>query len=115
MIWDLGGVVWVAISIVEFKKRVTRKLRRIILLHFELVSFRFHLGKTRVVIICMFFGLGGHVHGPQNQLCLTLDTPSFSKCFKNKRILLEIHDFWRFQNIGIRKLNNLWTNIYQQT
>ena len=43
---DLGSWgVWGAISIVDFKKRVARKLHRIILLHLGLVTFRFHFGK----------------------------------------------------------------------
>ena len=48
----LGGI-----AIVSFKKRVARKLRRIILLHFRLEPFRFHFGKTRKPFIFMVFGI----------------------------------------------------------
>ena len=36
-----------AIFIVNFGKRVARKLCRIMLLHFGIVTFRFHFGRTR--------------------------------------------------------------------
>ena len=46
-----------AFSILNFKKRVARKLRRISLLHLELLSFRFNFGKLRKVIIFMILRL----------------------------------------------------------
>ena len=58
--------------IINFNKRGAQKLHRIILLHFGLVTFRFHLGTLRKVIIFMIFGPRGHVHDSQNQLFLTL-------------------------------------------
>ena len=46
-IQDLGsGAVWGAISTRNFLKKLAQKLRRIILLHFGLRTFRFHFGKT---------------------------------------------------------------------
>ena len=42
-IWGLG--VWGAICIVNIIERIAQKLRRIILLHFGLVTFRIHVGK----------------------------------------------------------------------
>ena len=57
-------------------KRIAQKLRIIILLHFGLVTFRFHFGETRKVIISMIFGTSGRDHGPQTQLFLTLVTPN---------------------------------------
>ena len=39
--------VWGTIFIVNIEKRIARKLSRIILLHFGLVAFRFHFGRTR--------------------------------------------------------------------
>ena len=60
--------VWESISIVNVKKRVARKLHQIILLHFGLVSFRFHFGETRQPIISMAFGPSGRVHDSQHQL-----------------------------------------------
>ena len=52
-------------STVTFNKRVAQKLRRIIPLHFGLVTFRFDSGETEKHVIFMIFGLGGHVHGPK--------------------------------------------------
>ena len=62
----------------EFRKRLARKLRRIMLLHFGLVTFRFHFGETRKPIISMVFGPSGRDHDAQNQLLSTLDTPNDS-------------------------------------
>ena len=45
--------VWGTIFIVNVMKRLTQKLRRAILLHFGLISFRFRFRKTRKPIICM--------------------------------------------------------------
>ena len=54
---DVGSVGGLgAILIVNFDKRVAKKLCIIILLHFELISFRFHFGKTWQVIILMILG-----------------------------------------------------------
>ena len=50
-----------AIFIVSFIKRLAQKLRRIILLHFGLVTFRIHLKKTRKPYIFMISGLGGPI------------------------------------------------------
>ena len=48
-----------------------------ILLHFGVVTFGFHFGKIRTVIIFMIFGPRGNVHDPQNQLFLALDTLNY--------------------------------------
>ena len=51
---DLGsGGIWGAIFNVNFDKRVAQKLRRIIMLHFGLVTFRLHFGKTWKVFFFM--------------------------------------------------------------
>ena len=49
--WGGGGGI-LAVNII---KRIGQKLRRIILLQFGLVNFRFHFRKTPKVIIFMFF------------------------------------------------------------
>ena len=54
-IWGVGGSGG-AISIVNIIKRLAQKLRRIILLHFGLVTFRFHYGGTLKPVIFMIFG-----------------------------------------------------------
>ena len=51
----LGLGVWGTIFIVSFERRVARKLRNIILLHFGLVTFRFHFWKFRKVMSCIVF------------------------------------------------------------
>ena len=65
--------------IVFFIKRLSQKLRIMILLHFGFVTFRFAFRKTRKVIIFMFVGLGGRAHDSQNQYYLSLETPGDSK------------------------------------
>ena len=79
-----GGRVLGVICVVSFKKRLARKLCRIILLYFGLITFRFHFRKTRKPFIVMDFEPSGHDHGPQNLLYLTLDRPNYSKEFENK-------------------------------
>ena len=54
-------------------KRVARKLHRIILLHFRLVTFRTHFRKTRKPFMSMVFGTGGPDHDSQNQLSPSLE------------------------------------------
>ena len=81
-IWALGGLG--AICILNFNKRLAQKLRRIILLHFGHATFRMHFRKTRKPFICIVFGPGGRDRGPQHQLFLALETPGYSKQFKNK-------------------------------
>ena len=62
-IWGLGGSFFVRIM-----KRVAKMLRKIILFHLGIVTFRFLFGKTRKVSILMIFGFFGRVHDSQNQL-----------------------------------------------
>ena len=64
---------------VNSNKMVAPKLRRIILLLFGLITFKFHFGKIQKVIIFMTFGPSGHDHDLQSQLFLTLDPPNQSK------------------------------------
>ena len=77
-IWGLKGF-WGVIFIVDIIKRIAPKLRRTILLHFGLVTFRFHFGETRKPIIFTVFGLGGRDHDSQNQYHLSLETPGYFK------------------------------------
>ena len=70
--------VWGDIFISNFDKIVAQELRIIILLHLRNFSISL-CGKTRPPIIFMVFGRSGRVHDFQNQLFLTLGTPSDSK------------------------------------
>ena len=55
-----GGVREVIFAVNYFKEQnVAQKLRRIILLHFELVTFDFHFPKTQEVFIFMVYGPSG--------------------------------------------------------
>ena len=82
---DLGsGEVWGTNFTLNFHKRVAQKLCIIVLLRLGLVTFGFHFGEIRKVFIFMIFGPSGHVHLPQNQLFLILDTPNYSKQSTNK-------------------------------
>ena len=78
-IWRVWGE---GMFTINFKKRGARTLRKIILLHFGLVTFLFHCGKTGKVIF-HYFRIVGRVHDSQNQLCSTLETSNDSKQFKN--------------------------------
>ena len=62
-----GGGVWGAISIAIFIERVTQKLRRIILLHSGLVTFRNNFGKPQYPLFYVS-RVGGRIHGPTKQL-----------------------------------------------
>ena len=55
---------------------------RIILLHFGLVTFRFLFGKTRQVMIFMFFGPSGGDHDSPNQYYSSLEAPRYYKKIK---------------------------------
>ena len=78
VLWSVG-VWWGGFFYPQFYQSVAQKLRRIILLHGELVTFHFHLSKNPKVFISMTFGPSGHVHDPQNQLLLTLNLYNYSK------------------------------------
>ena len=60
----LGGG-WVPIFTPSFDIRVAQKLRRIILLHGELITFDFHFSKIRKVVIFMFSDLVHVFMGPK--------------------------------------------------
>ena len=72
---DVGSRgVWRVICIVNIIQVLAEKLRKIILLHFGLLTFRIHFRENRKLIIVMFSGLGGRVHEPRNQYYLSLET-----------------------------------------
>ena len=62
---------------VNIIKRLTEMVRRMILLHFGLMTFRIHYWKTRKPLIFMVLGPGGHDHDSQNQLFLILKAPRY--------------------------------------
>ena len=68
-----------AIFMVNILKRIAGKLRRIILLHLGLITFRFHDWKTLKPLFVMVLGPGGRDHDSQNQYYLSLETPGHSK------------------------------------
>ena len=77
---DLGSRgVWRIIFIADSIKRITQKLRRIILLHLGLITFRIHFRKTRKPRMCMFFSLADVTMTPKTKICVILDTPSYHK------------------------------------
>ena len=55
----------IIIVMVNIMERIARKLRRIILLRFGLVTFRFHYWKTFKPLICMISGFSGVFLSPQ--------------------------------------------------
>ena len=64
---------------VNIIKRIAGKLRRIILLHFGLVTCRFHYWETLKPFMFMDFGPSGRDHDSQNQYDLSLEAPGHSK------------------------------------
>ena len=64
---------------VNIIKRIAGKLRRIILLHFGLVTCRFHYGRSRKLLIFMILGFSDVSMTPQNQYYLSLKAPTISK------------------------------------
>ena len=102
-----GQRVWGGVFSCNYYKRLAQELRRIILLHFGLVSFRIHSGKTLKPFIFMILGPRGLDHDPQNQVFLILETPRYGnesqenpKSFKNMF-------FWKSQQSGNRPFGNL--------
>ena len=101
-----GGGGLGAIFTERFRKRVARKLRIIILLHFGLVTFRTLFPEDPKVIIFMFFELGGCLHGPQHQLFSTLGPPRYYSNNSNKNIfwkiiVLELSKSWKSNMLKI--------------
>ena len=104
-ILDLASVgVWGTICCVHFKQRVARKLHRIILLQFGVVTFRFNFGKTRKPIIFNIFGPSESVHDSQNQLCLIKGPPNyvFQLIQEKYQIRFGTYNFEESQNLGKR-------------
>ena len=83
---------------------MTQKLRRIILLHFGLITFRFHFGKIRQVIIFIMF-VFGRVHDSQNQSRILNCGPTKSLQMMQDEIpnLFKAYYTWESQNLGNRK------------
>ena len=83
LIWGVGGLG--GIQIVNIMKRIAGKLRKIILLHFGLVTFRIHSWKTRKPTIFMVLGPGGRDQGTPNIIYLWAhrDTPNNSRRIPN--------------------------------
>ena len=69
--------------IVNVKTRMAQKLRRIILLHLGLLTFRSHFPRIHKIIIFVIFGLGRCVHGIHNQSFLTLEKPRWSNKYRD--------------------------------
>ena len=95
----LGGLG--AIFIVSFKKRVPQKLRRIILRHFGLVTFRFHSGKTRKRFIFMVVGSPEVSMTPEtNCFQLWRHQDTFQKYPKLSTLIFGNYYFGKAQNLG---------------
>ena len=106
--WGLGGLE--VISFVNIMKRIAQKLRKTILLHFGLVTFRFHYWKTRKVIICMVSGPGGRDHDSPNQLFLIVEAPRLFKRIQEKQITFKHDCFGKYENL---ESWNCWKCVFQ--
>ena len=96
------------ICIVNCIERWAHKLRRIILLHFELIASKIHFRKTENPLMFMVFGPSGCDHDSPNQLCLTLAhgmTPNNSR-----RILNHFNTYyvWKSRHLGHRQFWECW-------
>ena len=87
-----------AISVVNIIKRLAQKLHRIILFHFEFVTFRIHFRKIRKPITFMVFRSSGHDHDSQNQLFLIVEAPRYFKNPRKSQSMLWNFDFGKFEN-----------------
>ena len=68
--------VFFAIRMVNLWRRYVQKLLNIILARFELITFRFAYGDPQNPHL-YDFGTFGRVPEPQNQFCLSLETPGY--------------------------------------
>ena len=88
-------------------KRIARKLRRIILLHFGLVTFRFHYWKTLKSLIFMISGfLGVTMCSKTNIVYLWRhqDTPNNSRKYRRidgNILFLEISKLWNTKSLEV--------------
>ena len=76
-IWGLGGLGG-SIFIVNIIERIAQKLRRILLLHLGLVTFRIHFTKDRPPPIFMVFGFSDVSTTPKTNYFLSLEAPGYS-------------------------------------
>ena len=98
-----GFGVWGAILIENIVKQLAQKLRRIILLHFGLVTFWFHLGKTRQVILLGFSDLADVTMAPKTNMIKILKIIQEEIRIILKHIIwenLNILEIGKFENVG---------------
>ena len=89
---------------------MAQKPRRIILLHFVLVTVRVHFGKTQKPFMFMVFGPSGHDYDSQNQLFYFRrhqDTPSSSRKIAHH---LSNNLSGSIKSLVIEKFDNLWAD-----
>ena len=108
-ILDLGfGGVWVAMFIVNFIESVAPELRRIVLLHFGLLTFRFHFRKTREPSIYMIFGFFDVSVNPKTNYCyfwIHQNIPINSRKYPHHS---ETYDLGRYHKIKNEKQAKMW-------
>ena len=83
-------------------KRIAQKLRRIVLLYFGLVAFRFHFGRTRNPLIFIVFGPIGRDQVSQSQYFLSRhqDTPNTTR---KRPEPIQTHHFSKYRNFENRQ------------
>ena len=97
---DLGSSGSGAIFIVNIIQRLARKLRRIILLHLGITTFRFHYGRTLKLLIFMILGFSGVSMTPKPiifHLWRPQDTPNNSRKSPSH---FQKYSFWKCQHLG---------------
>ena len=96
----------------NYKLWKAQKLRRIILLHGELLTFNLYFLKIHKVFISMMFGPSGNVHDPQKPLFLTSALQNYFKTRRNAQYFPNIL-FWKIwesqkTNMLEKARSNLW-------
>ena len=92
-----------AIFIINFKKRVAQKLRRIILLHYGLVTFRFRFGKIEKSSLSWFSDLADATMTSQTDYYWLWTQQGISKHTRNSESCLEKYYFGKLSDLGNRK------------
>ena len=101
--WSLGDNSFCNLS----KKEWPASSVNFILLHCEQITFRFHFPNIRNILIFMIVGPSGRDHDSENQLYLTLETPTTFKQFKK-----HLEAFWKTNhvsgNLNISDIGNVF-------
>ena len=92
-------------------KKIAQKLRRIILLHFRVLTFWIHFGKTRKVIVFMFVGLGGREHDSKTYIIYPWGHQDTSNNLRKTQDHFRKQICWGILKISESHFWNLWKYV----